>query len=193
MDTTALQLTQIAAGFAGGAVFATILNTVAAWYRRPVVEVRLVDNAGCYVETKRGDPPTRDAKYLRLRVRNAGRSSVKACQAYLVRIVRREGGRAVNDAREVVDLGWAHRGVGPRDIPVGAFFYLDVASIELIAGGSDRLMIGESLPNNLSDLLIGPAQFELHVLVASDNAEPISKLVKFGFDQSKPELSFGYD
>ena len=100
----------------------------------------------------------------------------------------------INDAQEVVDLGWAHRGSDPVDIPVGAFLYLDVASLDNLPDGTNLLWLGApQLPNNLLFLTTGTGAFELSLTIGCDNAHPEKRAVKFKFDPGQPHLVFGYD
>ena len=41
---------------------ASLINHIVGWWRRPIIKVELVPDVGCYVTTKRGNPPTHDAK-----------------------------------------------------------------------------------------------------------------------------------
>ena len=64
-----------------------------------------------------------EAKFLRLRIRNRGRSSIKDCSGFLASIKKTRAGPLLNDEREVLELNWAHRGEAPRSIPRGAFLH----------------------------------------------------------------------
>jgi len=189
-----MPLIAIVVGFAGGAVMASLINHIVGWWRRPIIKVELVPDVGCYVTTKRGNPPTHDAKFLRLRVKNIGNSSIKACRAYVTRITKRNGGKIINDNQEVVELNWAHRNSDALDIPVGAFLYLDIVSLDIkYTGGSILSLCVSLLPNNLSGLFSGPAEFELSLNVACDNARPKNRTVKFTFDPNESDLDFSFD
>jgi len=121
-------------GFAGGSVASTLINLGLGRWSRPVIRACLVPRSGCYVETGRGNPRTHRAKFLRLQIKNSGRSSVKGCTGYITRLKKHQSGQTVNDAREVLALKWAlSGGVNARDIPRGAFFYMDIAALDRVA------------------------------------------------------------
>jgi len=45
----------------------------------------------------------------------------------------------------------------------------------------------------MDGLLTGQATFDLEVLIAADNAQPIRRSVRFSYDPTNPELQFSYD
>src|SRR6516164_4121280 len=80
--------------------------------------------------------------YLRLRIQNHGRTTIKDCFGNLVRLTVREvGGKVFDFAREVNPLGWAHYSSSKqRNIPREETYYLDVATLLLSEdGGHSRL------------------------------------------------------
>jgi hypothetical protein len=179
-------------GFAGGAVVATAINAVVGWLNRPIIMARIVEGAGCYVKTSRGNPPSHDAMFLRLQIKNRGKSSVIGCAAYVTRITRKQPGTKIDDAQEVLTLHWANSSEASVDIPRGAFFYLDVASLDCVPGHS-VLGIGADLPNNIAGIFGTPGQFDLQILIAASNAKPVQRRVVFGYDPSKSDLEHKYD
>jgi hypothetical protein len=180
--------------FAGGAVMAALVNKFTAFLGRPIISARLVEGAGCYVETQIGNPaPAGIGKFLRLRIENRGKSSLKDCQGYIIRIVKKQHGQTISDSREVLDLGWAHQGPKPMQIPTSAFFYMDIVRIRLQNGAPTSLSFVGMTPNNIVPLMTGPAEFELTILVAADNAKAVERSVRFRFDPQKQDIEFDYD
>src|SRR5947207_799818 len=99
-----LMRTPISAAFLGGAVAWGVISSIGKWWSRPIIRAELVRDAGCYVPTQHINQKTgevhHEAKFLRLRIRNGGRSSIQDCSGFLTSIKKRRGGQLVNDERE---------------------------------------------------------------------------------------------
>lgn len=182
-------------GFLGGSVTSWILGSIYTWRNRPIISVRLVPDKGCYVTTSRGNPPTHDARYLRLLVENTGRSSIESCKGYITSITRIVDGNRSPVQQEVLELGWSGGGgISPRSIPRGAFFYMDVASLDLVQGGPPVLQLAVGwMPNHLAHLFQVAATFELAVKIAAENAAPVDRTVRFEFDPQQKDLQVQFD
>jgi hypothetical protein len=99
------------------------------------------------------------------------------------------GGESI-PKQEVVALAWANKGTEPRDIPRGAFFHLDVASLHMMPNGN-VLRISEMPASLLPFVSDGKATYEFEILVAADNARPRHRIpVKFTFDPFSNGLEF---
>ncbi len=91
--------------------------------------------------------------------------------------------------QEVVVLAWAHKDTEARDIPRGAFFHLDVASLYLLPTGR-VLQVAHRTPTTLAPLFSGgKATYEFEILIAADNARPRRVRVKFDYDPQSDELN----
>src|SRR5262245_42221407 len=77
---------------------------------RPIIRVQLEGEAEpANLVSKQDQKVVAQAVYLRLRIQNRGRTTVKDCLGNLVRMtVWDGGGKVFNFAREVHPLGWAH-------------------------------------------------------------------------------------
>jgi hypothetical protein len=149
---------------------------------------------GCYITTYFGEPPTHQGKFLRLLVENVGRSAVKGCVGYIVSITKTEGGVPQPIEQEVWELAWtAAKGLTPRDIPRGAFFHLGLASLELTYPNCKLGLVVHSRYNHLEPFLADVGAFELEVVVAAENVEPVRRTVRFEFDPQQNDLVFQYD
>ena len=77
-----------------------------------------------------GNEVRSEVKYFRLYIENTGLSSIKSCSGYITELRKRVGGQEIRAPRDVGrGSGWAHKSDAPRDIPRGAFFYIDVATL----------------------------------------------------------------
>ncbi len=130
-----------------------------------------------------------DAKYLRVGVRNRGRTTAKGCRAYLTEIERSEGARFVKADfyRDTLRLRWAyeaeegdlHEGI---DIPRGIIIHFDVLSTKTgatSAGASEDHRIIEVANRGLRydrDRLMNKLEYgqryRLRILVVADDADP---------------------
>jgi len=184
-------------GFLGGSVMASLLAWVRTWWSRPILSAHLVQGKGCYVTTARGNPPTHDAKFLRLIIQNQGRSTVHNCKGYIIGIKRSINGVNTNVQEEVLELEWSSGGASdPRSIPPSAFFYMNVAFVDLIPG-AHCLWLGVSwMPNHYVHMFgsnAPAAPFELLVRVVADNCSPIDRFVRFDFAPQSQDLLIQYD
>jgi hypothetical protein len=118
---------------------------------------------------------------FRLHVENTGFSTIKDCCGYIIRLTKRTSKGQIVPHQEVLDLGWAHKNTNPRDIPRGAFFHMDVATLHLLP--AERKVRLPLHPTTLDDFFNERATYELEILVAADNARPCRRvLVMFDFD-----------
>jgi hypothetical protein len=188
--------TQLLVAFVGGSlVTAAITAFLKNWIFHPVISVRLDRGRGSYgpmtlIDQSTGKPLF-DARYFRLHVENTGLSSIKACSGYITGITKFASGTATISRQEVVVLGWANHGMGARDIPRGAFFHLDVASLYLTPNGR-VLQVSHAMPTSLTPLFDGSsASYEFEILIAADNARPRHRIrVEFTYDPNSDDLAF---
>jgi hypothetical protein len=195
-DWTALLI-----AFVGGSLMATVISAFAKYCLfHPVISVRLDEKRGSYgaMEVLYLDPQQKptgasfQARYLRLHVENTGFSSIKDCSGYITKITKRIPGTQSVSEQEVVVLAWAHKDTEARDIPRGAFFHLDVASLYLLPTGR-VLQVAHRTPTSLAPLFSGgkAATYEFEILIAADNARPRRRVrVEFTYDPNSDELRF---
>jgi hypothetical protein len=188
-------LAPVLIGFLGGSVMSWILAGIQRWWTRPILSARLVQGRGCYVTTSRGNPPTHDARFLRLLIENRGRSTIHNCKGYITAVTQSVNGNRTPLQQEVLELEWSSGGAAePRSIPRRAFFYMNVASLDLVQHGPPCLRFAVLWTPNHFGKLFGPAAtFELEIKVAADNAAPVDRMVCFEFDPQWQDLHFGYD
>jgi hypothetical protein len=189
---------QLLVAFVGGSLMTAVITAFAKnWLVHPVISVLyLGEKSGSYgpMTVYQRDRElgvlSFDARYLRLKVENTGLSSIKACSGYIIGITSRARGTETISRQEVVTLGWANHGMGARDIPRGAFFHLDIASLYLMPHGR-KLRVAHEIPSSLEPLfpdVIGTYVFE--ILIAADNARPRRIRVEFTYDPGSDELGF---
>jgi hypothetical protein len=122
--------------FAGGSLMSTLVAAFATHLIfHPVISVCLNSKKGCHGPTTllgrdaAGNEVRSEVKYFRLYIENTGLSSIKSCSGYITELRKRVGGQEIRAPRDIIELGWAHKSDAPRDIPRGAFFYIDVATL----------------------------------------------------------------
>jgi hypothetical protein len=132
---------------------------------------------------------------LRLLIENQGLSTAHNCKGYITDVTQIVNGNRPPPQQEVLELEWSSGGAAePRSIPRGAFFYMNVASLDLVQQGPPVLRFAVLWTPNRFAHLFGPAAtFELQIKIAADNAAPIDRLVRFEFDPQWQDLHFEYD
>jgi hypothetical protein len=186
-------------GFAGGGLVATVVSAfVTHLIFHPVVSVRLDEKKGSHGRVtiyhfdrdSRKVIGTSQAKYFRLHVENTGRSTVRACSGYITKIEKRISGQSTASEEEVISLGWASYGQSDaRDIPRGAFFHMDIATLYLDAASRGTLHL-DRVSSSLENFFKDKATYTFKILVASDNARPNWITVEFTFDPERDRLEF---
>jgi hypothetical protein len=190
-------------GFMGGGVMAWTIGTLVGWWRRPRISVTFDERSGCYIHTLQagGSSPPFDARFLRLLVRNSGRSVIRGCSGYVILIETRDANSASIYGKEVLELKWAHQDVGAKDIPVGAFFYLDLVKLLLPTQGPGLFPCSNVIPNSyvappsrtpIFGQGLSTAKYRFETLIAAENAAPVRFDVVFAFDPAKTELEVSY-
>ena len=132
------------------------------------------------------------ARYFRLHVENTGLSSVKDCCGFMTKLTRHTDKGQTIPVEEILDLGWAHHpNSNTRDIPRGAAFHMDIATLYLWPSPAPRELRPIYFPSTLKDFFKDKGTYEFEILVAADNARPNRKIpVKFTFDPASDELVF---
>lgn len=168
---------------------------------RPIIRVQLDGEADCHERTplvsKQDQKVVAQVMYLRLRVQNRGRTTIKDCFGNLVRTTVWDGGGKVFDfTREIHSRGWAHHPDSKqRNIPREERYYLDIATLLLSDDRRhNRLWWPDPLPTSMIEFLdslpTGKATYLFEIRVNADNVRPRSVPVQFVFDPACSKLSF---
>ena len=118
---------------------------------------------------------TREVVYVRLRVDNAWRGTLKNCRAFLVDIEREMGDQKRERVFfDSIPLSWSNivdsSSLGRLDIPAGVIFNLDVLSTRK---GSDAYLPRlAAVPNYYESLFKQHGTFRWTIAVTADNAKP---------------------
>lgn len=183
--------------FSSAVSAAVVLNALLSYWKRPVIRVRLDRTAGSYGSVplifNEGQPnrEEREGRYFRLRVENAGRTTIKDCRGYLQGIRTQTTAGVSNFDSEVVPRGWANFEETKRDIPPGAHFYLDVATLILSADKKSSALYWEKIPTTLIEYLrkfSGRVTHTFEIRIDADNARQRTVPVRFTFDPGKSDL-----
>lgn len=179
--------------FAGGSLMSTL---VAAFARHcifhPVISVCLNTKKGCYGPTpligidSTGKAVHTEVKYFRLYVENTGLASIKSCSGYITKLSKRVGGQVINAPPGIIELGWSNKPGVPRDIPRGAFFYIDIVTLNGTALG-----LSAPFPTTLLNFFDDKGSYEFEILIAAENARPVRRIeIKIDHDPKSDELQF---
>jgi hypothetical protein len=188
--------------FVGGSLMATVISAfMKHCIFHPVISVRLDEKSGSYGPTSLIYPDgtlDHQVRYFRLHVENTGLSSIKDCSGHITEITKRVWGTPSQAPLDVVDLGWANKNKMTTDIPRGAFFHMDIATLHLLPikqaglGPSDprteRKLTIPRMPTHLFPFFSDKATYEFEILIAADNARPRCVRVKFNYDPQTDEL-----
>jgi hypothetical protein len=179
----------------GGAILA------AAWayWKRPIINVRLGKKAGSHGPVLFRLPTGQDlpVKYFRVLVKNTGLTTIKDCSGQLLKITRRVAGKTPEyfDSERYV-FGWANYPQSDqRDIARGQSFHMDVATLGPSNGRSQLFFggLGRPMPTTLAVFLgswSGRATYTYDLLIGADNARPRKISVEVVFDPNQTELNF---
>jgi hypothetical protein len=168
---------------------------------RPIIRVQLDDQADCHERTplvsKKDGSFMATAVYLRLRIANPGRTTIKDCFGNLLRItVWDEAGKTFDFNQEVHALGWAHHPQSnQRSIPRAEHYPLDVASLLLSREEKRNRLYWPDVHKTsmlafLETLPPGKATYLLSIRVNAENARPRLVSVQFVFDPARSRLSY---
>jgi hypothetical protein len=191
--------------WASAVSMSAVLSGAWAYWNRSIINVRLGKREGSHapvtvdiINEKREKIAQVEAKHFRVRIKNAGLTTIKNCSGQLRRVIRRVAGDkpAAFDGDEY-HLGWAHHSHSDmRDIQPRQSHQMDVATLVLQTPRSNQLYIGglnRSLPHTLRDFLSsykGRATYTLDLLISADSGKPRQVFVELTFDPYQDELTF---
>jgi hypothetical protein len=134
----------------------------------------------------------REGRYLRLRVENTGRTTIKDCSGHLQGIRTQIGSQVANLDSEVVPRGWANFDQKKRDIPPRAHFYMDVATLVLSLDRTSSELHWQEVPTTLVQYfrsIPGRATHTFEIRIDADNAHQRTVPAKFTFDPASSDLT----
>ena len=184
------------AAFSGG--LAGALLTVSwqwfrAWFDSPRLTASFDGNIpGCLIQTPAGFlqkdladiARTCRQHYVRLKVKNAGRTVARGVVANLVEIRQTNAqGVTTEFSDEVLDLVVGL--VGGTTIPVlprGCHRFFDIAHVEQRDDTIAHHFDVKATPFRLADLKFGPGKFEAKIQVAAENADPITTSARWSWN-----------
>jgi hypothetical protein len=191
-------------GWFSSAVSAGVLLTaLLGYWKRPIIKVELGDKAASHGwvpllhKNQQGEAIETPVKYLRLRITNAGLTTVKDCSGQLLKVTRRVPGNKPNyfDSERGYAFGWAHFDKSDkRDISRWQSY--DIATLVFSPDGRGQLLFGglnRSMPTTLAAFLnsySGKATYRYDLLISADNARPRIVPLELDFDPERDSLKF---
>ena len=172
------------AGALFGALGAWAIVTFLDRARRPRVEV---DFSGGY-------PFEDDAltlqggqhRYLRVKIKNVGRSTAKNCKVFVrsIELSSAGGARAKLNTYDLMQTNWVPREAGIRqlDIPAKMDFLADIAMDANNNGRRSAIPIFPIQNDRVQRFLEHVGVFSLDVVIISDNAETVTTTIRFRFN-----------
>jgi hypothetical protein len=138
------------------------------------------------------DQYSHEARYLRLHIENTGLSSIRDCCGLITKITKHTADKGqIIRPQEVIYLGWSHYPESKtRDIPRGAYFYMDIVTVELLSSERRKLRLSTAFPATLINFFNDEkATYEFKLLIAADNAKPQRDItVTFKYDPKSDDL-----
>jgi len=181
-------------GTLGGGILVVAGNAAIAWFRRPVLRIDFEETESYaartpinWPNTDNPDEPLRlEAIYLRARVVNVGKSTARACRAYItrIRVVERRGDVRTIDDMDSVQIPWSLRtaddnSIAVLDLPVGINQFADIV-FTISRNSPEKLFPGAIVfPHRFRSLFAKPGRFEMTVLVVADNATAVEREIAF--------------
>ena len=111
-----------------------------------------------------------DDIYVRVRLRNHGRSIARKCIVYLTAIEEVYASAQTPTAfAEAIPLAWPLYKFGPRDVPTGPDFYVDLVRISKRDSGWNFCV--EKLFASHAGLKTFKGTYRFHLMATADNAE----------------------
>jgi hypothetical protein len=185
-------LTIVAAALTGGlagAAFTFIANWMRGRWLRPQIKV-LFNNKepGCLMKTSPAPGAPSDACYVRLKIKNKGRSTARGVSVCTTSVTFTEqGGGSHTYNEDVLDLILANGRHSPFMLAPHAHRYIDLAIIEDIRNQFyHRYIVKGDPPARFKDKSFGFGQingnFKAVVFASSDNTEATENLVEWKWD-----------
>jgi hypothetical protein len=178
-----------------------VLRAFLSYWKRPIICVRLDNTLGSYgsvpltlkyCKDSKLFEEEREGRYLRLRVENTGRTTIKDCSGHLQGIRTQIGSQVANLDSEVVPRGWANFDQKKRDIPPRAHFYIDVATLVLSLDRTSSELHWQEVPTTLVQYfrsIPGRATHTFEIRIDADNAHQRTVPAKFTFDPASSDLT----
>jgi len=165
-------------------------DAVKAVRERPRIQV-LFDNAepGCRVDTNvlGGTDPVQ--RYVRLKIRNSGRSTARGVSAYVTKLTfMAPRTRSRTYEEDVLDLKLANGRPSPFILAPGAHRYIDLAVVDKT--NLSHSYIFEAIPVRLREQGFGIVlgDYGAEIFVSAENAEAERRIVTWSWDGKFPGL-----
>jgi hypothetical protein len=186
-------------GLAGSALTLSIQSFLR-WRSRPILEIVFQrKEPGCDVETQRshdehGKPLLHEGKpievkyrYLRLKLKNSGRTFAANCSLCITEIefsAPGQGRRVFEE--EVLDLGLALTGPIAFNLAAKGHRFLDVVRTHDDPRRRPHLfgLTVEKIPERLGPQMYGAGRYKMKVFAAANNAASVSYEIEWSYDGS---------
>jgi hypothetical protein len=155
------------------------------WWRRPILEIRFDEKEpGCLINTNvvGGTQPVQC--YVRLKIRNSGRTTAKDVSLCVVKLKFEASGRGTSSfEEEVLDLKLA---MTTKEavfrLANGAHRYIDLSHTQSVATGVAFGLDFVISPVRLGILGWGAGTYRAEVVASADNAASVHRTVSWAWD-----------
>lgn len=178
----------ILSGSIGGGIVAVAAQRLLDWLRQPKIEIHFDPSSACIDTPYRSADVMTNARYLRVRVKNAGYSAAKGCRVLVRSITKTDTAGTTTKITDDdwFDLGWAYGSISDgtastTTIPRAVTRHADIAFV-IDSQGTQRLnMASSNFPHRLEQYFNSPGQFTAEIVIAGDNFSPAFASVAFVF------------
>lgn len=174
----------------GGGLFVKIVEWLWVWYREPKLAPSFKSDSSCFARARRGHV---EHVFVRLGIKNIGRSAAKNVSVYLNEITIVGSQVSVDKkARDFVRLCWApeEAKVWQIDLPPNIEGFVDVCRMVSGVNVEPQLVCAAKFqPLEVIGLFGRAGDYHCKLVIVSDNAPPRALWVGFSWDgTSKPPI-----
>jgi hypothetical protein len=146
----------------------------------------LVDPQGNTINDEQGNPRTVQQKYLRLKIKNIGRTFAQNTSVFITEIsYRAEGAQTRTFSEEVLELKLALAGdKSVFNLAAGGHRYVDVVHTQQGPGQAAVALIFDFVRGavRLNLMGYGPGQYEMTIFVAAENCQSVRRIIRWSWN-----------
>ena len=175
-------------GSIGGGIVAVAAQRLLDWLRQPKIEIRFDPLSACTDTPYKSAGMMTNARYLRVRVKNAGNNAARGCRVLVRSITKTDAAGTTTKITDDdwFDLSWAYGSISDgtafsTTIPRAVTRHADIAFVVDSLGAQGLSMASNNFPHRLEQYFSSPGQFTAEIVIAGENFSPAFASVAFDF------------